>query len=178
MIGLPPGFADEAPDRPTIPIRPAQKNTTATDNIPPHNPMLLESDGHPAIRRIDPDWDPQLIAIRWKRTTSMPLLVGGLGVLFGSWLILSLLTFVEQRFHDLQLVGWLAALSFMVSAALLLRGILGEWASYRELRQVDDIRSALFRGDVATDRNCQPLPALASVRAASLSPSSGCRGVH
>ena len=77
------------------------------------------------------------------------LAVGGVAVLFGSWLVMALVAFLEQQFHGSQLGGWLTALSFLAGAVLLSRRLVGEWRSYRELQQVERLRLARSREDIS-----------------------------
>jgi uncharacterized membrane protein YcjF (UPF0283 family) len=115
----------------------------------PRGPLLLDAGDEPAVGRIDPLWTPEALEDRQAEKFAFPWISTGVAVLFTSWLVLSLVGFVEHEFRQSRDLGIVAVICFSGGLALLLRGLIREWRSYRDLQHVEELRSALRRDDIS-----------------------------
>jgi putative membrane protein len=149
MTTIPAGFVDDGPE-----IGRSSSNSghgMLPEAALPSGPFLLDPGDEPPVRRIDPEWDPQLFPVTRTEPTSIRSFAAGFAVLVGSLLVFSVAEFVERQFRSSNLVGGAAALSIVFGIALLCRGALNEWNSYRALQRVEVLRSALLGGGVELD---------------------------
>jgi putative membrane protein len=144
MSGLPPGFIDDVPDPLPSPARLKAGPAEGPDQTRPLGPMLLPITDGPGVSRIDPTWEPALLlARRHKGVAPFLWLLGGMGVIIGGWIVLSLIGFVEDEFRRGWGLGVPAVLLFASGLALCALGLYGELRSYRKLQRVDRLRALL-----------------------------------
>jgi putative membrane protein len=119
--------------------------------LPPDagGPMLLDAVSGEARARIDPPWEPELIATRSSGRSSLSWLAGGLAVLLLSWLLLSLVAFAEDQFRRSSGLGVLTLVCFSIALSLVTYGLLGEMRAFHAWQRVDDLRRHFSRADLS-----------------------------
>jgi uncharacterized membrane protein YcjF (UPF0283 family) len=123
----PPPVAPEAPQPPS--------NTSG--------PMLLDAVAREARTRIDPLWEPALVVTRETGPSSMSWIATGLAVLLLSWLLLSLVAFVEDQFRRSPVLGASTLSCFGIALGLVAYGVWCELRAFRALQRVDALRSRI-----------------------------------
>jgi putative membrane protein len=140
---LPPGFLDDPPRTPVAHSPPAAPPPPAA----PMPPLLLDAEAG-AEGRIEPVWEPALIAPPARGLGTLGWLVGGFALLFGAWLVLSAAAFVADQFNRSTGFGLFTLALFAAAFALIVRGLYGEARAYLVLRRVEHLREALGRTDL------------------------------
>jgi len=138
-----PGFVD----------MPQSEATETPAGVPPPansaRPVLLDALQGEARARIDPQWDPEIVARRPPGSNQLSWLAGGLAALALSWLALSLAAFATDQFNRSAGLGWLTLGCFGGAFAMVSYGLWGELRAWRALHRVEDLRHHLARADLS-----------------------------
>jgi putative membrane protein len=146
-MARPPGFVDvpQTDDFNPRPVTPEEvQPPPETDG-----PMLLNAVSGEARGRIDPQWEPELVATRPSGRSPLSWLAGGLAVLLLSWLVLSLVAFAEDQFRRSSGLGVVTLICFGTALGLMTYGVWGELRAFRALHRVDELRRRFSHVDLS-----------------------------
>jgi putative membrane protein len=142
-----PGFVDEperwVPEPPPVAIQAAPLPSDGS------GPMLLDVVLGEDRARIDPLWNPELVASRSSDSSSLTWVAGGLTILLLGWLLLSLVAFAEDQFRRSTTLGVLTVTCFGIGFSLMAYGLWCELRAFRALQRVDDLRRRFSRDDLS-----------------------------
>jgi putative membrane protein len=142
-----PGFVDTPQSESAEP--PAAKPAMARPAPNSDMPILLDAVPGESRARIDPLWEPEIVARRKSGSNQLSWLAGGLAVLALSWLALSLAAFAQDQFNRSAGLGWLTLGCFGGALAMVGYGLWGEVRAWRALHRVEDLRHHLSRADLS-----------------------------
>ncbi len=131
-------------DEPMAPngVRPAAAGMAEAPPPVIERPVLLEARPG-AAAAVGADWNPRDLAVPPVPARSTSYAVAGLGVLAGSWVLLSAYTAVVDAFARSTALGGVTLGLYLTGFSLLLYAVFREWRSLHELHRVDALRAAL-----------------------------------
>jgi uncharacterized membrane protein YcjF (UPF0283 family) len=141
-----PGFVDDNPVRDDLTFRPA---SAAEETRSALGPGFLKADTGAQRGQVNLGWEPASLKQRASGISSLSLLASGVFLLVVGWSALSAVGFIADQFARSTALGVLTLIVFGCALALISRGIWAEAQAYRELRQVDTLRTGLARADMA-----------------------------
>ena len=150
MINRGPGFLDDPEDVQAAAANPPHAPVSGQE-LPlvaglPHGPVLLEALPD-APARLDVGWTPEVVAAPRVRVGAVSWLVAGLCLLVGSWLALSIVSFVAGLFGQGVLLGAAGAVLVGSAVCMVLYAGLLEARAYRSLGNAERLRAVLAAPD-------------------------------